>query len=212
MEALFTVTVSIARYNVVKDPFGKPFGKKSKLFIKKILPLTLTFLIFIVIFVRYEGEGLTFLSSPLFILLGKTDKSVTQKLVTIITSVYLIIIQTVTLIFSFKLLNLNSKSNAVLDEVKKRERKQTMTRNIILAGTTNVICWIPFSVFYLVSVFLDNFPVLVLYWMTLVVLPINSMLNPIIFNLSDIKSKMKKIKETKNCSCKGTGQKDVKNN
>ena len=105
----------------------------------------------------------------------------------------LIIILVVTLIFYIKLLYLSKQSARILNEVKKMERIKAISRNVILAAT-NTICWIPSSLFFLISVFVAEFPVLVLYWIKLVVLPINAIMNPIIFNLSNIKNDLNKIK------------------
>ena len=187
VEALFIMTISIARYKVVKDPFEKPFGKKCTIFNVVFFPLIFAILIFMAIFLRHQVEGLSYLSSALCIILGKTDKSISQQVVTILVPLYLIIILGVTLIFYIKLFYSSKQSAGILNEVKKTERIKAISRNVILAGTTNAICWIPSSLFYLISVFVAEFPVLVLYWMILVVLPTNAMMNPIIFNLSNIK-------------------------
>ena len=72
-------------------------------------------------------------------ILGKTDQSVSQKVVTIVVPLYLIIVLIMTLIFYFKLLSLN-KSYSVLDDIKRRKRAIAVTRNVILVGITNIIC------------------------------------------------------------------------
>ncbi len=45
----------------------------------------------------------------------------------------------------------------ILDNKMKMQRKEAITINVILVGVTNITCWIPSSVFYLVSAFVDEF-------------------------------------------------------
>lgn len=194
---LFVLAVSIARYRVVKYPFQKPYGKKVTYLMYIVLPVTFAIFITVAIILRHQIEGLIYISSPLCLLVGKIDESVTQTVVTILVPIYLIGILVAALVCYFKLINASRKS--VLDKAEKDERSKAVTRSVILVGTTNAICWIPSSVFYLVSVFMDGFPVLVLYWMTLVILPINAMMNPIIFNCSDIKRLFTTIKDNVKC-------------
>ncbi len=190
-EALWIMKISVTRYLVVLHPFDRPFGKVSKALFFVILPCLYALIISIVFFARQYLETLVFLSSPLCVLVGETEKSFSQQGITITISVYYIVVLLITFIYYSKLLSLG-KANTILSETEKRERQKGVTRNVVLAGSTNAICWIPNSVFYLVSVFVDQFPIDLLYWMTLVVLPLNAMANPIIFNLSDIKAKLTK--------------------
>lgn len=54
VETLFMMTVSITRYMVVKDPFGKPMGKRSNILILGILPILLGSLIVVTLTLRQE--------------------------------------------------------------------------------------------------------------------------------------------------------------
>ena len=152
-----------------------------------VLPVIFGIFITVAIILRHEMEGLVYISSPLCLLFGKIDQSVTQTVVSILVPIYLIGIFVATLVCYFKLINESRKSDKVLGKFIKDERRKAVTRSVVLVGTTNAIFWISSSVFYLASVFMDEFPVLVLYWMSLVILPINAMMNPIIFNYLDIK-------------------------
>ena len=104
-------------------------------------------------------------------------------------SFYLLLILFIVLILHYKLIILSGTSSKVLDGEKKNKRQKSVTINIILVGVTNAICWIPSSIFYIVSVFDIKTLVALLYWITLVILPINAMINPIIFNFSEIRRK-----------------------
>ena len=128
------------------------------------------------------------MSSSLCILLGKSEKSETQNITTIVVSSYLLLSFMIILILYINLIILSNKSSKVLTDLKQKLRQKAVTTIVILVGTTNAICWIPSSVFYLVSISGVRSSINLLYWMTLVVLPINSMINPILFNTPKIET------------------------
>ena len=194
LSGLFLLAISISRYKAIKDPFNKSLKRSVHRMLVYFIPICLACLISFVIFLRVEVEGFEHLSSPLCVLFGKTDKSTVQLITTVFVSLYLLTVFVAIMIIYFKMLTLN-KSSQVVSEEMMLKRQRTMTRHVILAGASNAICWIPSAVFFLVSCFIDKFPVVWLYIITLVVLPINSALNPIIFNLSDIQKYFERNKQ-----------------
>ena len=188
ISTFFILSISIERYKVVKYPLSamQRNSKKTEVVFSMMFPI----LISIVMYIRNQVEGLSYLSSPLCILLGKSEDSVTQNIVTVIVSVYLLLSLFITLILYYKLIILSTQSNKILEKVTQMNRQKSVTLHVLLVGFTNAICWIPSSIFYLVSVFDIKASVALLYWITLVILPTNAMINPIIFNFSKIKSKI----------------------
>ena len=186
LSAFFMLTVSISRYRVVTNPFKTPFNVSSIKFILICIPVSFLILLVIVFIVRHETEGLIYISSPICTLLGKTDDSISQKTVTISVSLYLLSVFAIIMLIYCYLLFLTNKSKGIINNTKSRQRQKQITRHVILVGITNVICWVPSSLFYLISVFVNEFPVFWLYFITLCVLPINSLINPILFNLSTL--------------------------
>ena len=196
LSAFFMLTVSISRYRVVVNPFHKPFSAPTIKLISFCIPILFLILVTIIFIVRDETEELIYISSPLCTLLGKTDDSIVQQVVTISVSLYLIsLFIIITFIYCYLIFLIN-KSKGVVNKTKSKKRQKQMTKYVILVGITNAICWIPSSLFYLISFFVHEFPVFWLYFVTLCILPINSVLNPIIFNLSDIISFLAVSKKT----------------
>lgn len=193
LEALFLLMISIARYRVVTDPFEKPFGKKVNIIAVVLIPFILATALSVGVYLRKYVEGISGLSSTLCVLLGRTDKSLSQKLISILVPVYLNIFFWVIIFLYFKTVTSERKTTPVLDKVAQMKRQKSITVCVILAGATNALCWIPSSVFFLVSVSVAKFPVQLLSWVTLVVLPLNAVLNPVIFNLSEIKLQLKQL-------------------
>ena len=103
LSPLFLLLISYARYKAVKDPLKEPFGRFGRKFFVFYIPFTIALLIFILILTRRTVEKITYLSSPLCSLLGNTDNSKVQKIVSFCTSVYLLIILFTIVFFYFKL-------------------------------------------------------------------------------------------------------------
>ena len=183
---LFILSVCISRYRVVKDPFQKPFTEATMKLITICIPIVLAVVLLVVTYLRKGIENLPGLSSPLCLLLGNTDQSTIQQIVTLFTAIHLIFIFLIIVVFYFKLLTESRKAitNTLIET---KERQKTVMIHIILTGTSNGLCWIPFSLFYLVSSLVNEFSMICHFWIVLVILPFNSLLNPILFNISEIK-------------------------
>ena len=193
LSPLFLLAISLCRYMAVKDPFKKPFSKRSSKVISVYFPLLFMTITFIILYIRHNIEGLKYLSSPLCLVLGKTDESVIQFVTTLAISLYFIILFLIIAVLHCKLLFLTKVSELMTSESQKKERFKNITKHIIVVGLSNGLCWIPSSILFLISSFIDDFPVFLFYWSTLVILPINPMINPIIFNLSKLQFLLKNI-------------------
>ena len=71
LSPLFLLVISLCRYMAVKDPFKKPFSKRSSKVISVYFPLLFMTITFIILYIRHNIEGLKYLSSPLCLVLGK---------------------------------------------------------------------------------------------------------------------------------------------
>ena len=78
MSALFMLPLSISRYRAITVPSSS----QEVIVIKHFVLILFVILILIVIYFRHQVEGLSYLSSPLCILLGKSEKSETQNITT----------------------------------------------------------------------------------------------------------------------------------
>ena len=188
LSAFYLLSVSLSRYKAVKNPFKKSFTKFNIILFTIYTPLIFIVLISIVVLLRHQIEGAKYLSSPLCSILGNTNDSIVQKIITAITSIYLLIIFITIVSIYTKLLFILKQEENFLKDSKSKQKQSQLSNYILLVSGSNALCWIPSSIFYLVSVFVEKFPVFWLYWITLIVLPLNSMINPFIFHLSDIQT------------------------
>ncbi len=194
LSPLFLFTLSISRLKAVKDPLKKSIDKSLHRMLVIFIPIMLACIALILVFLRLKVEGFEYLSSPLCILFGKIDSSKVQYVTTIVLAFYLQSTLLGIWITYLKLITLNKTSEAVVSEKMLLTRQRNITRNAIIAGASHTICSIPSAVFFLVSVFVNQFPVVWLYVITLIILPINSALNPFTCNISQIKKQIKIIK------------------
>ena len=56
-----------------------------------------------------------------------------------------------------------------------------LTMQILILTSSNILCWIPSDVIYLMSIFMDKYPMSILTWNTIAITTINSIINPIVF-------------------------------
>ena len=87
ISTVFILGVSIEGYRVIKYPFSGRHSMKAE----AVFSIIFALLTSIVLYVRHQVESLSYLSSPLCIILGKSENSVTQNIVTVVVSLYLLV-------------------------------------------------------------------------------------------------------------------------
>ena len=98
-----------------------------------------------------------------------------------LVSILFIILMNVILIRHLR----NPKINAV--SASRRVNKFVLLQVIIVTGS-NILCWLPSSCIFLVSLFLSSYTIHLLFWNTIAIMPINSILNPLIFLLISLRT------------------------
>ena len=109
-----------------------------------------------------------------------------------VIAIVLTIIHFVTLITTIGL-NIN-----LGDEVKNSKKPLTsslgkssnkpMIIQIMVLTISNFLCWIPSDTIYLTTSFLEHYPIEMIYWTTILIIPINALVNPILFTTISRKS------------------------
>ncbi len=62
---------------------------------------------------------------------------------------------------------------------------------LVIATSSNILCWFPADGIYLAAMFLPAYPVDLIVWTTVLVLPFNSVINPIVFLSSALRKHFK---------------------
>ena len=87
------------------------------------------------------------------------------------------------------------KSEKCVKSLKHNHSKTLLIVQLIAITLSNILCWFPANVIYVTSMFLSRYPIDLIIWMTIIVLPMNSIINPFIFITVSLKGYiMKKVK------------------
>ena len=70
---------------------------------------------------------------------------------------------------------------------KKSNSSKKMMSQLILISASNILCWFPTNTIYLSAMFLSTYPINLVIWTTAIIMPINSVINPCVFLLTNVK-------------------------
>ncbi len=189
--------LAISRLLVVLYPMNVDY--KSFAFVRKYIFGIICFSTatsLLVWLLYYFAEGIKSLTLPLCSLVGVTEGFLVVKTFTLFVSVLLIVCSITILIFNICLLCNLKKESAV----KKKSKLKTKTLvQIIVVTTSNLLCWIPSSIIYILSFALIDYSTNLLVWTITAVVPINSIVNPIVFNIMNLKEICKSRNWEKKC-------------
>ena len=65
--------------------------------------------------------------------------------------------------------------------------KKGMVYQLIFSSVLNILCWIPANAVYLSAMFLSSYPIDYILWTIVIIMPINSVSNPIVFIVTNLK-------------------------
>ncbi len=135
------------------------------------------------------------LTTPLCTLFGSFEESLTDRIETGIVAVFLFATTFVILVLFIMLVKAANSSASQIGR-KNKLSNQGLCQYVVLACFVHIFCWIPSSIFFFLSVFKNNYPIAIHNFVHTVVLAINPMMNPVLFNFPEIKRTT-----TKGCSC-----------
>ena len=72
-----------------------------------------------------------------------------------------------------------------------------MMSQFILTSTSNILCWFPTNAIYLSAMYLSTYPISLVIWTTVIIMPINSVINPCVFLLKNMKDTCKMLTNQK---------------
>ena len=73
----------------------------------------------------------------------------------------------------------------------KKNSNKRLIIQIIIITASNILCWIPSGIIYLISMFMKQYPIEMVIWTTIAVTPVNSIINPIVFVVTTIRKMVK---------------------
>ena len=83
-----------------------------------------------------------------------------------------------------KLLRERGKTSSDLFQKSSTHASRALHLKIIIVTVSNIICWIPTDIVFLFALFQEKYSVDLVIWVTAVLSPLNSMINPVVFSFS----------------------------
>ncbi len=80
-------------------------------------------------------------------------------------------------------------SNIVMGHRHKQGNNVALVCQLVVITASNILCWLPTNIVYLVSMFLTRYPIDLVIWTTIAVLPLNACINPTVFILASMRKK-----------------------
>lgn len=173
---------SFSRLMVVVYPFGTCY-KETHFVINNILTLFALGILLscslTITFFFHEKMVPMALCSPF------VDPAHTSKIIEVITwimvcthivsSTFIILVY----IFLLKYVWVSQKNVELLVSVKRSN--VALIIQIVIVTSSNIFCWIPSSIIYVLSMFMKEYPIDMIIWITIAVTPINSIINPLVY-------------------------------
>ncbi len=193
--------LSISRYCIVKYPLKSKFlGGK---FVSHLRVFGFLFTLFsslcLVLLQKFFSENGS-MPTGLCLLIGNIDKSIISLLVTWIfifsEGVPIVSIP----LFNGMLIYEKTKWDKQVKGIGKNSRKnasKSIIIRLLLASTSNLVCWIASTVLLILTLVWDRYPFSVLVLTTIIAMPLNTLINPFLFVFStktiDINTRMSTI-------------------
>ncbi len=194
----FLLLLSIARYMIVKCPLDTQF--KSVKFVFQWI----SFLGFTSILLS-AGLGVVFYftigtmpTSLCIIFVDPTNVNTFSVITTIvIASAQLITSVTIIIVYSLLLKERNESKNRVGATGQSSQSNKSLIIQLLLITLSNIFCWMPTNIVYLISLFLPRYPSEMVVWTAVAVAPINAFVNPSVFIFTSVRTVCRKRKDNK---------------
>ena len=176
--------IMLGRFCVIQRPITSRF--KNITFTIRLITVTIFVIVssclFIVIYFYYVLD-LKVPSGICFLLYTESRQSSLLKLI----SSAVISLQIVSLVSNFTLgiflIYSLTKFKCVTANVSTQIRNKEVTKNVLFMTSANMCCWIPSSIVFLLPFIGHAISNIVRAWIIVVIIPINSVLNPVLFTL-----------------------------
>ncbi len=185
--------LSLSRLMVVMHPMDTNF-KQTKYVLK--------FLAIIFIFCAILACTLTILTWVLlslipFILCSPFVDPMDSSVVISVLTWVVVIFQVgaaifIIVVYMILVRSLKISQKAIQQAASKKQSNVALIVQVIIVTSSNILCWVPSGVIFLTSLFLEEYPVTMVIWITIAVAPSNSVVNPVVFGVTSLRKILKK--------------------
>ncbi len=180
--SVFTINLlALTRYRVAVCPLDSRFLEQKFLGLFCVLGTALMIIlgvsINVVFMLNTERKQLP---TGLCLIIGHTEQFTVSKITTII----IIVIQSVSCIsipvlYWLLLMKVGSSKEGIIDSFEHKEDGNV--KKSILVSITNLLSWIPSNILLRLTLAWDNYPYVILIWTSMVIIPLNTLINPMVF-------------------------------
>ena len=184
----FLILLSLARLMVVIHPLNTRF--KETQFIVKLLIIFMFFSVFFCVFIAliFKSTNYAITISICLPFLDPTDSQLIVKFIVWFTVVTQMATSVGILIMHCLLLNELTQNKV---QKSKAGNNLPLIIQLIMITVSNILCWFPTACVYITAMFSRTYPIDLVIWTTVLGLPINSILNPLIFIVTTVRKMMK---------------------
>ncbi len=185
--------LAFARLRIVDNPMGTNFKRVSYVFKCNLGLFVIVLLIVIVLTLIFWSTNTfllqvcisTSLCSPFF---DPTNDIITMKFITYKTvSVQTICIFAVICIHSKLIISRKKSQDKLRGTVSKQQSNKGLIFQLVIITVTNMFCWISCCIICLTALFMMTYPIEMIFWATIAVNPINSVVIPLVFVVTAIR-------------------------
>ena len=174
--------MSFSRCMVVVHPFDSQFKEKNIIlkYISMIFMVTSTLVIGLTTLTWYLYKN-----SPMGLFSPFIDPTNSFAVIKVLTWLTTIVQTSVIIIIIFTHIRLISSftkhQKQLVNVVSKSQSNVSLIIQLLTITVSNVICWVPSSIIFVISMFMQTYPTEMLIWTSVAVVPINSIINPMVF-------------------------------
>ncbi len=176
--------LAITRLFAVKFPFKSTF-KDTNSVLRHLNCGSVGISIFCILcqIIYSTAEHQSLMSSVLCSFLGKTKGSPTNIVFTLTVAAAQIIIFPLILILYILICNELRKSSQVTCSKDRSTQQTSVTIQAVVILLSCALCWLPSAAIFITSVIMTTYPIQMMLWNVMFVLPLASFMNPIIYGL-----------------------------
>ena len=195
LSQLILIFLSLSRLMIVIHPMDTMFKRTESVFKSVLLLCVFSLLVAVSTTLHFK---ITYGVLPISLCLPFIDPTNSVLLIKIITWVT-VITQTVSSVIIMVLhiilvQKVKQSKNFFTKSESDTDHNTLLVVQLIVITVSNIISWFPANVIYIAAMFLSNYPIDLITWTTITVLPINSILNPSVFIITALRTFLKSKK------------------
>ncbi len=184
---VFLLLLPLMRLRVISKPMSTSF--KHAPFVGKwlsficTLALSLAFILTLLCYLLHTSLPFN-LCLPF---IDPTNSLILLKVLVALITILQLVCSVLIAIIYFLLVKEKDKTQMHIPSSTSTRSDKGMIVQLIVVTLSNIVCWFPSGIIYVISAFQDRYPIDMVIWVTVSVLPINSIVNPIVFTATTLR-------------------------